>query len=314
MDISEKILFCTDEILMDCLRKVNSLELVCLISSNVINEYAQKCIYRLMSIRAQEILKKDIEYYNNDIEDVNNLKNKFEIYLNESINMYPESKNENAILFTDLVNSTEKINLLGDDEYYEKILTKHNAILSESINKYNGRIIKTIGDAYLAIFYKELDAIRSCIYAQNMFNAINVDRDKNYHIVVRMAVHLGKFYLKVTENIVDVYGSEINYAARMVGFTGGNQISVSKKFINNWPNTQDIINSNNERIKELEKDIKEQEEEKVPNIDETKNILDLYKKNASEVIELCTKIKFNSLGFFSFKGFDNDQELYGVNL
>jgi class 3 adenylate cyclase/disulfide oxidoreductase YuzD len=370
MDISQKIVFCTGEILQDFMRKIDSQELMMLMVYDL-NEEAKECIFRNMSKHAQDFLKEDIEYFNDtrekmlyyidesiqklpenttqdflkkinsqelirlmvsdlneeakecifsnmseqaqdylreDIEYFKVTKEKLLHYLDESIQKFPENTTANVILFTDLVNSTAKINLLGDSEYYENVLLKHNTILSNSIRKNNGRIIKTIGDAYLATFEVLPDALKACVEAQKQFNEINLNRDLDSKIIVRMAVHFGKFSLKVIENgNVDVYGSEINYAARMVGVTGGNSILVSKKFYDYWLKSRNI-DYYEKKLKEQENTLSDINDEKIKS--NTLKRLNHYK----EFIKFIENITFYPAGVFSFKGFEKEQELFGINL
>ena len=305
MDFSQKIIFCTDEILQDFIKKVDSSELVHLMTY-VFNEEANECIFRNMSERAKDMLKEDIGYFKDT-------KKKLECFLDESIQSFPENTTEKAVLFTDLVNSTAKINLLGDNDYYENVLLKHNTILSDSIRNNSGRIIKTIGDAYLAIFITNFNALKACIEAQKKIKETNMNRNVDNQIFVRMALHYGKFSLKVIENgSVDVYGSEINYAARIVGVTGGNRIFVSKKYFDEWQKWMDV-DTLKTRLKEDEERLENKKNElnnEYNELNNLKNRIKIYKEN----IELMEKIKFSSAGFFSFKGFENEQELFTVNL
>jgi class 3 adenylate cyclase len=242
-----------------------------------------------MSTRAAHMIKEDISLYKGILGKTYKL-------LDEVIENFPNSKNTGTILFTDLVNSTARINLLGDEDYYENILLKHNTILLETIGDNDGRVIKNIGDAYLAIFWNGFNAIKCCIESQYKFNKMNEQRDIDNRILVRMALHCGEYSFKQVEhNNIDVYGSSINYAARMVGNTGGGQISVSKAFIDSWGAGEGF----NYSVEETKKSLEE--------YGDLRRIFEL--KN-----ELFKNITFDSIGLFNFKGFENEQELYCVNL
>jgi len=226
-DLSNKIFICTDQMLQQFMRGLDSNGLIAFVEQ-YLDENALKDILENMSFRAQDLFLADMQSYKDG-------RTKYEEKLDQIIQSNPNITSKGCILFTDLVNSTEKINMLGDDNFYEHVLIKHNSILQECINKNRGRIIKNIGDAYLAIFRDNFDALKCCIRAQNKFKELNQERASNDQIIVRMAIHYGEYSKKIMENgNVDVYGTSVNYAARIVSNTGGGQIYVSKDFINDW--------------------------------------------------------------------------------
>ena len=281
MDLSKEILLCTDEFLKDFIKRIGPFPNFIV---HHMDDEAQKCIIRQMNRYYAYLYKEEIIFWKNFFITT-------EKKLDEVMNTYHDSKNNGCILFTNLVNSTFKINLMGDEDYYEDILLKHNTVLLDSIKENDGRVIKNIGDAYLAIFGGCFDALRCCIQAQNNLNRMNEGRDAEDKIFVRMALHYGDYSIKQAENnSIDVYGSSINYAARMVGNTGGGQISVSKAFLDGW----EKIDYN----------------ESIESIKYACDLLDMVKLEQ----KLYNSINFNPIGLFNFKGFENEQELYSVDL
>lgn len=83
MDLSQKIISSKDEILQDFMRKVDSSELVHLMTYHF-NEKVNECIFRNMSERAKTMLKEDIEYFKDT-------KNRLEHFLDESIQKFSEN-------------------------------------------------------------------------------------------------------------------------------------------------------------------------------------------------------------------------------
>ena len=80
MDFSQKITQCSDEILQDFMRKVDSSELVHLMTYDF-SEEAKECIFKNMSERAKNMLKEDIEYFMAT-------KERLQKYLDESIQKF----------------------------------------------------------------------------------------------------------------------------------------------------------------------------------------------------------------------------------
>jgi class 3 adenylate cyclase len=299
MDISEKILLCPDKTIHKFINSgvvFNNIGDIINFVINYLDNEAQDCIIggnpfteggNLLIKKHREKNREAIIRYNN--------------HLDEIMNLDTEIKNSGYILFTDLVNSTAKINLLGDDKYYQNVLLKHNKILQRVIKNNDGRIIKNIGDAYLAVFCDPFKALKSCIEAQFEFEELNKGRDADDRILVRMALHRGEYSLKQVENNnIDVYGTSINYTARMVGYVGGGQILVSKTVVSDW-NNFDMDNIKNIDLQWCENTecFRKSDIEYFTRIYQTK--MDFY-----------NKVSLNSIGFFSFKGFEKDQELFNL--
>ena len=59
-------------------------------------------------------------------------------------------------MFTDIVGYSK---MVGKDENHAlQLLDKHNKIITESIQKFNGSVVKFIGDAVFAQFEKPVEA------------------------------------------------------------------------------------------------------------------------------------------------------------
>ena len=56
-----------------------------------------------------------------------------------------------AILFTDLVDSTDQLARLGDAAWAAR-LERHAGIVREGLERFDGRLVKTLGDGALAVF------------------------------------------------------------------------------------------------------------------------------------------------------------------
>jgi len=83
MDLSEKIVSSTDKVLQDFMCKVDSTELVHLMTYHF-NDEVNECIFRNMSEKAKIMLKEDIEYFRDT-------KNRLEHFLDESIQKFSEN-------------------------------------------------------------------------------------------------------------------------------------------------------------------------------------------------------------------------------
>ena len=83
-----------------------------------------------------------------------------------------------SIMFTDLQDSTQMLNRLGDEEN-QTLLASHSKIIREQLDKYGGLEVKTIGDGFMIAFYSARKAVTCAVEIQRElqdFNLQNPDR------------------------------------------------------------------------------------------------------------------------------------------
>ncbi|MGB5288326.1 MAG: response regulator, partial [Ignavibacteriaceae bacterium] len=114
-----------------------------------------------------------------------------------------------AIMFSDMKNYSKKMN--RDEEQALKLLQDHNQIMKNSIEKFKGRVVEIIGDAFLAAFESATDCLNCCIQIQEKFKDYNSEKPKHEKIKVRIGVHVGD----VIEFEGKLKGDALNIAARI---------------------------------------------------------------------------------------------------
>ncbi len=114
-----------------------------------------------------------------------------------------------AVLFADLVGSTRLYEALGDREAHA-ITAGCLAGLREAVERFDGIIVKTIGDGVMATFLTADAAFRcaEAIVAGMRCAALGSDRP--------LGVHIGFHYGPVIEANGDVFGDTVNVAARLM--------------------------------------------------------------------------------------------------
>src|SRR5438046_2686987 len=102
-----------------------------------------------------------------------------------------------AIMFTDIVGYTA---LMGEDEQKAfELLRKNRELQKLFIEKYNGKLIKGIGDGVLASFITVTDAVLCATEIQKAGNDVEGLR-------LRIGIHLGEVVFE--DN--DVFGDGVN--------------------------------------------------------------------------------------------------------
>jgi len=125
-----------------------------------------------------------------------------------------------TFLFTDIEGSTRLW-----EEYPEGMraaLERHDALLHEAIASHRGTVIKTIGDAFCAVFARATEATQAALEAQRRL--VREEWGAIGQMRVRMALHCGE----ADERGGDYYGPPLNRIARLLAIAHGGQVLLSE--------------------------------------------------------------------------------------
>ena len=119
-----------------------------------------------------------------------------------------------TILFTDIVDSTSRAHVLGDDAW-GRLLEEHNILLRQMLDRFRGREVATTGDGMLAIFDGAERAVQCAAASVHALSATDV--------VIRAGVHTGEVEV-VPGNI---RGVAVHIAARVMDLAAPGEVLVS---------------------------------------------------------------------------------------
>jgi len=119
-----------------------------------------------------------------------------------------------TIVFTDIVGSTERAALLGDDRWRD-LLDNHDTIVRHELQRFGGREVNTAGDGFVATFSSPSAAL-AC--SDEIVDAVHV-----LGIEVRVGIHAGE--VEVRGN--DVAGMAVHIGARVAAQAGPSEVLVS---------------------------------------------------------------------------------------
>jgi class 3 adenylate cyclase len=131
------------------------------------------------------------------------------------------SKRPIAIIFTDIVDSTKHWEKRGDIDGRID-LDKHNRLLFPVVSRYNGKVIKTIGDSIMATFSTADSALKASIAMQQILQKERKE-NRDFTLHIRIGIHFGKALVEKN----DVFGDVVNIAARVEGEAQKDQILIS---------------------------------------------------------------------------------------
>jgi class 3 adenylate cyclase len=119
-----------------------------------------------------------------------------------------------AVLFTDIVGSTERAATLGD-HLWRNLLESHDAIARTILNQHRGRLVKTTGDGVLATFDGPGRAIRGALALSDALRALGIE--------IRAGLHTGEIEFRGE----DIGGIGVHVAARVLQHAEPGQLLVS---------------------------------------------------------------------------------------
>jgi class 3 adenylate cyclase len=128
-----------------------------------------------------------------------------------------------TILFTDLRGSTKLYRDIGDAPAFASVM-RHFDVLRECISEEGGAIIKTIGDAVMAVFKRPASAIKAVFKAQEILSRPKSDA---LPLFLKVGIHTGAAIAVTLNERLDYFGSTINMAARLESLSSGEDIVIS---------------------------------------------------------------------------------------
>lgn len=133
-----------------------------------------------------------------------------------------------TFLFSDLKDSTAMYERTGDTPAYA-LVRDHFGIMAEAIIKQQGAVVKTIGDAVMAIFTRPEKAVAASLQIQHEIARLNASQPDREPLVVKLGLHSGACIAITANNILDYFGSTVNTAARVQGISVGNDLVLTEQ-------------------------------------------------------------------------------------
>jgi class 3 adenylate cyclase len=128
-----------------------------------------------------------------------------------------------AIVFTDIKGFTDRTSR-QTLEQNQKLLATHNGLLAPLFKAYGGRIIKTIGDAFLVTFESPTYAVLAGAAIQDKLWAYNRSAPADERLDVRIAINVGE--VRIEDG--DVFGEPVNVAARVEGEAEAGEVTFTE--------------------------------------------------------------------------------------
>ena len=141
-----------------------------------------------------------------------------------------------AILFPDLRNSTRLYREIGDAVAFGAVMS-HFDVLREEIAAEGGSIVKTLGDAVMAVFPRPAPALRAIMNAQARLAA---PPDGARPLTLKAGLHAGACIAVTLNERLDYFGSNVNIAARLEPLSTGEDCVITSD-VRRDPEVSDLL-------------------------------------------------------------------------
>jgi len=129
-----------------------------------------------------------------------------------------------VILFTDLRGSTALYHGMGDGPAYA-LVRNHFSVLSAAISSHHGTVVKTIGDAVMAVFSRVDEALAA---VQESYRQLSAGQPGAMSpLLLKCSLHVGPCLAVNANDKLDFFGTTVNLAARMVECCQGGDLAFS---------------------------------------------------------------------------------------
>lgn len=157
--------------------------------------------------------------------DVTSLQLFRDLFSNEALRAGEElSISSVTLMFTDLRDSTRMYRLIGDAPAFGRV-RQHFEILEQEIAAQGGAVVKTMGDAVMAVFRQPLGAV---LAIQNAHAEIT-KTEGTPPLYLKVGIHRGPCIAVTLNERLDYFGSTVNAAARLPGLAEGGEIVLSEQ-------------------------------------------------------------------------------------
>jgi class 3 adenylate cyclase len=130
------------------------------------------------------------------------------------------SRVSKALMFTDIVTSTDLLGLIGDSAW-EDLLRWHDKELRSVFASHRGEVVNHTGDGFFVAFDRSVDAVAAAVTVQRRLAAHR--RESGFALMVRIGIHQGE----VTKEGADFRGQAVHAAARVGAAAGAAEIAVT---------------------------------------------------------------------------------------
>jgi class 3 adenylate cyclase len=139
-----------------------------------------------------------------------------------------------TLFFSDLTASTQLYSDIGDAAAL-RLVHDHFDVVLGVVERHGGTLVKTIGDAVMAAFSDDLDAVAASAEMLTAFEAFRRDVPNGARTHLKLGVFRGPSFLVNANGVLDYFGQTVNVASRLQHLAESGQIIVEKSELDALP-------------------------------------------------------------------------------
>ena len=149
----------------------------------------------------------------------------------------------------------------GDEMAIGQVMS-HFKIIQQIVAEERGSIVKTIGDAVMAVFRNPMNAIKAVDRIQNILSTSTSLGDS---FKLKAGIHIGDCTAVNLNNRIDYFGTTVNIASRLVDYASEREIVLSKE-VYEHSEVKRFLAENNDKlfVKEANANLKGFDENEFP--------------------------------------------------
>src|SRR6202171_4478137 len=112
---------------------------------------------------------------------------------------------------------------IDEEGTHNRVKRIERDLIEPSIAEHHGKLVKTTGDGFIAIFDSPVEAVRCSIVIQQNLVGRNASLPRDYWVEYRIGVNLGDVIIETD----DIYGDGVNIASRLESIADPGQVYIS---------------------------------------------------------------------------------------
>jgi adenylate cyclase len=119
-----------------------------------------------------------------------------------------------GLFFSDLTGSTQLYSNVGDAAAF-RLVQDHFDVVIKLLESHGGSLVKTIGDAVMAVFSDDLDGLVASLAILDEFERFRDAHAHRQQTHIKLGLFGGPCYVVTANGILDYFGQSVNIAARL---------------------------------------------------------------------------------------------------
>lgn len=159
-----------------------------------------------------------------------------------------------TVMFTDLIHSTAIYSSMGDIKAYALVKEHFDALFREIVS-HSGGVIKTIGDAVLAIFQDPATAVKVSFDMKDAVRDLMKRHKLEKTSGIKTGISSGTALIVNMNDTLDLFGATINLAARIINYADRATTAVTETILEN-PDVNKYVNENSLSLQTISQELK----------------------------------------------------------